>query len=49
MEEELLLPAPSELEKGRRWRGESQAAGGREVAARGDVKFPICKGEGSYL
>jgi hypothetical protein len=34
---------------GRRCVGKSQAAGGREVAARGDGQFPICKGEGSYL
>jgi hypothetical protein len=38
MEEKLLLPVPSELDKGRRWRGESQAAGGREVAARGEME-----------
>jgi hypothetical protein len=30
-------------------RGKKQAAGAREVAARGDGKDPICKGEGSYL
>jgi hypothetical protein len=52
MEEKLLLPAPSKLEKGRRWRGEKpggwwKRSGG--FGGGGNGKFPICKGEGSYL
>jgi hypothetical protein len=50
MEEKLLFPAPSELDKGTRWRGEK--SGGwwkRSGGLGGNGKFPICKGESYYL